>query len=539
MIWRHLVGLTVPLLVMGILFFYGLGTAVLAEELNIANGDIHITGTGYRQGQSQQIAYTGPYTVTGTGSGAIVVESGAHDITISNLQITVSGTPAIQVDAGATLRLTVEGENRLTGGSGFAGICVAPAYDAQWHYDADASGKLYLSGDGTLGAVGGAYGGGAGISGNGEDQRGGDSVDFGLVCVTENFTGVLEASGGASSVYVDGENAFGGGAGIGSGGFNMGYINNYQDISPYYWGEVFGRIELHGGTIRAHSAGNGAGIDGGGGQGEDTASSQITLLISGGSITAQGGTLGAGIGGGAICDGGRIRISGGSISATAGPCEDSMGAAGIGGGNDSSVREVSITGGTVTARASGGAAGIGGETNTSYSPVHYGDEDGQVSPDRTGIISISGDGASVYAYGGTGQRSSATYGGAGIGSGYPTANQDRSVAFHISITNGASVRAFGGYHAQAIGYGYRPTDYTGYGITLELDDSIFLWAQNADYYQPALAAATKYNAALHQLFQRQPLSDGLYGRRQKCLRTRQPSGARLPGPAVRRSRRDV
>lgn len=462
MIRRHFVGLTVPLLVMGILIFCGLGTAVLAEELNIANGDIHITETGYRQGQSQQIAYTGPYTVTGTGSGTIVVESGTHDITITNLQITASGTPAIQVDAGATLRLTVEGENRLTGGSGFAGICVAPAYDSEMNYDADASGKLYLSGDGTLGAMGGAgdavsgtYGGGAGIGGNGEDQRGGDSVDFGLVCVTENFTGILDATGGAASVYKDGENAFGGGAGIGSGGFNMGYINNYQDISPYYWGEVFGRIELHGATLRARSAGNGAGIGGGGGQGEDTASSQITILISGGSITAQGGTLGAGIGGGAICDGGRIRISGGSISATAGPCEDSMGAAGIGGGNDSSVREVSITGGTVTARASGGAAGISGGTNTSYSPVHYGDVDGQVSPDRTGAISISGDGASVYAYGGTGQGFSGGYGGAGIGSGYPTANQDRSVAFHISITNGASVRAFGGYHAQAIGYGYR------------------------------------------------------------------------------------
>lgn len=241
MIRRHFVGLTAPLLVMGILFFCGLGTAALAEELNIANGDIHITETGYTQGQSPQIAYTGPYTVTGTGSGAIVVESGTHDITISNLQITASGTPAIQVDAGATLRLTVEGENRLTGGSGFAGICVAPAYDAQWHYDADASGKLYLSGDGTLGAVGGAgdaahgaYGGGAGIGGNGEDQRGGDSVDFGLVCVTENFTGVLEASGGASSVYVDGENAFGGGAGIGSGGFNMGLIDNYTKPGLYY-----------------------------------------------------------------------------------------------------------------------------------------------------------------------------------------------------------------------------------------------------------------------------------------------------------------
>lgn len=234
MIRRHFVGLMAPVLVMGILIFCGLGTAALAEELNIANGDIHITETGYRQGQSQQIAYTGPYTVTSTGSGAIVVESGAHDITISNLQITASGTPAIQVDAGATLRLTVEGENRLTGGSGFAGICVAPAYDAQWHYDADASGKLYLSGDGTLGAMGGAYGGGAGIGGNGEDQRGGDSVDFGLVCVTENFTGILDATGGAASVYKDGENAFGGGAGIGSGGFNMGLIDNYTKPGLYY-----------------------------------------------------------------------------------------------------------------------------------------------------------------------------------------------------------------------------------------------------------------------------------------------------------------
>lgn len=70
-----------------------------------------------------------------------------------------------------------------------------------------------------------------------------------------------------------------------------------------------------------------------------------------------------------------------------------------------------------------------------------------------------------------------------------------SVAFKISITNGASVRAYGGYHSQAIGYGYRPTDYTGYGITLELDDSIFLWAQNVDYYQPALVAVTNYDDA--------------------------------------------
>lgn len=66
MIRRHLVGLMVPVLV--ILIFCGLGTAALAEELDIAKGAIHITETGYSQGESLQIEHTGPYTVTGTGS---------------------------------------------------------------------------------------------------------------------------------------------------------------------------------------------------------------------------------------------------------------------------------------------------------------------------------------------------------------------------------------------------------------------------------------------------------------------------------------
>lgn len=319
-----------------------------------------------------------------------------------------------------------------------AGICVEPAYDASWDYDADASAKLTISGDGTLAvtggdgdAVGGTYGGGAGIGGNGEDQRGGDSVDFGTVIVSSGFTGTLEATGGASSKYVDGANAFGGGAGIGSGGFNMGYVNNYTSVSPYYWGEVFGSVEIAGGTIEATSEGNGSGIGGGGGQGEDTAASHISVTIAGGIVTSVGGTLGAGIGGGAICDGGTISISGSgtTVVAEAGPNEDSIGAAGIGGGNDASVSAVTISGGcTVEATASGGAAGIGGGTNTSYSNVHYGDEDGTLTPDKVGTISISGEGTSVIARGSTGEGYSGLYGGAGIGSGYPTANNARSVA---------------------------------------------------------------------------------------------------------------
>jgi hypothetical protein len=485
-------------------------------NLDLSNGSIIITSNGYTVGDSTtETAYTGGYAVeqanTETTNNTIVIESGNIDMTIRGLNVEATNTPAIWVKAGATLNLTVEGDNALTGGSyanadgigGFAAICVEPAYDVDWNYDAEACGALYLSGSGSLMATGGAgdmiggtYGGGAGLGGNGEDQFGGASVDFGLVCITENFTGLLTATGGAGSAYIDGANAFGGGAGIGGGGFNMGYINNYEDVSPYYWGEVAGRIEIHGGSITATSNGNGAGIGGGGGQGEDSASSQITINITDGNITTTGGARGAGIGGGALCDGGYITVSGGAVAAHAGTNEDSMGAAGLGGGNDASVSSVIISNGAqITAIASGGAAGIGGGTNTSYSNVHYGDMNGDVSASRVGKISISGEGTVVSAHGGTGVGySGSKYGGAGIGSGYPVANNARSVAFDISITDGASVRAYGGYHAQAIGYGYRPTDYIGYGITLTLDDTIFLWAQNADYYQPALVAVTEYNS---------------------------------------------
>lgn len=228
MIRKYLVGPMVPVLVLVILIFCGLGTAALAKELDIADGEIHITETGYTQGQSQQIAYTGPYTVTGTGSESIVVQSGTHDITISNLTIQSSRASAIEVEAGAVLNLTVEGTNRLSAGSGHAGICVMPTYDANWNYDAEGSAKLYISGSGTLSVTGGdgdltsgKYGGGAGIGGSGQDQLGSDYVDFGLICVTDDFTGTIDATGGKASSDEGEGNKFGGGAGIGSGGFNM------------------------------------------------------------------------------------------------------------------------------------------------------------------------------------------------------------------------------------------------------------------------------------------------------------------------------
>lgn len=458
--------------------------------LDLSDGAITITAGGYKQpATGTETSHTGPFVITqteATTNNTITVESGHAAITIDGLLVEAVDEPAIDVKAGAALQLTVQNANVLTGGNGFAAICVEPAYDGDWNYDQANSATLTVSGDGNLTVTGGdgtqddSFGGGAGIGGNGQDIPG-NGVDFGSVIITSQYTGTIEAVGGNTSA-----SSFGGGAGIGGGGFNMDH---------YPWGHVAGQIEVQNGTIIAVSNGNGAGIGGGGGQGYDTATSAIAIQLNGGTIHAAGGTLAAGIGGGGICDGGFITISNAKVTAEAGSNDGSMGAAGIGGGNDASVSQVHISDGAqVTATASGGGAGIGGGTNTSYSNLHYGDKDGIVTPERTGSIAISGEGTMVNAVGGTGVNDSGYYGGAGIGSGYPTANNARSVAFQIAITEGASVRAYGGYHAQAIGYGYRPTDYIGYGITLVLDDTIFLWAQNADYYQPALVANTTLDA---------------------------------------------
>lgn len=437
--------------------------------------------------------------------GPIVIESGSPTIILNGVTINAAGknAPAIWIKAGATVSLQIEDENTLTGDAGYAAICVDPAYsDDDGSYSPDDSAKLIVSGSGSLKATGGngdpydgMFGGGAGIGGSGQNcdgEMGG--VDFGIIEFSKQFTGTINAYGGkayaVSGEFESNDCSFGGGAGIGSGGF---------DCTECDWGIVCGRITIQNGTIIANDGlandAVGAGIGGGTGGLEswDTDSSDISIPITGGNITAQGGSLSAGIGGGSVCDGGNVKISGGTVLAKAGEVDDSLGASGIGGGNDGGLYRIDITGGQVTAIASGGSAGIGGASNTSRSKVQSGDMYGARSEGKVGIINISGKDTVVSAYGGTGIGSFGTYGGAGIGAGYPIANNDKSVAFDISIKDGATVNAYGGYHAQAVGYGYRPSNYTGYGIKLVLDDTISLWTQNYDCFQPALVAATEYD----------------------------------------------
>jgi len=481
-----------------------LTASAASETLDLTNGNIVITDTGYSVGGASEIQWTDGYVIESSVSpsaSTIQVISGTHDITLNNVTINASGSSSIRVEPGAQVTLMLTGDNTLTGGGGFAAISVAPAYDAQGNYSEADSASLTLTGGGTLKAAGGdglpgnqsgsiGYGGGAGIGGDGQTVSG-DGVDFGTIIISNEFTGTLITTGGAEKTS-NTSYSYGGGAGIGSGGMNG---------ADYYWGSVYGNISIHNGSIEASSNGSGAGIGGGSAYGFDTVASQINVTISDGTVTSTGGILGAGIGGGSLCDGGIISISGGLVTAQAGANDGSMGAAGIGGGDNAAPSSVTITGGTISAVANGGAAGIGGGTNTTYSYVFDYDNDVNGNVGNKGIIAISGENTTVYAYGGTGTGSTGTFGGAGIGSGYPTANNQRSVAFDISVTDQAKVYTHGGYHAQAIGYGFRPNTsnpdnyYTGYGITLELDDTVTLWALNADFRQPALVAPTVHDAS--------------------------------------------
>lgn len=174
-------------------------------------------------------------------------------------------------------------------------------------------------------------------------------------------------------------------------------------------------ITITGGTITARggSTGSAAGIGGGSwGSGNNIAISggDVTAIgsvyasgiggeldgsnitISNGKVTAIGGDQGgAGIGGGFWASGSDITISGGEVEATGGDL-----AAGIGGGNGGNGTDIEISGGKVTAKGGMSGAGIGGGCRGTGSD-----------------ITISGD-AQVKAQGGTENEEGA---GAGIGNG--------------------------------------------------------------------------------------------------------------------------
>ena len=177
-------------------------------------------------------------------------------------------------------------------------------------------------------------------------------------------------------------------------------------------------ITITGGTITARggSTGSAAGIGGGSwgsgnnitiSGGDVTAIGSVyasgiggeldgsNITISNGKVTAIGGDQGgAGIGGGFWASGSDITISGGDVEATGGDL-----GAGIGGGNRGHGSNIEISGGKVTAKGGMSGAGIGGGCRGTGSS-----------------ITISGD-AQVKAQGGTEYNENEEGAGAGIGNG--------------------------------------------------------------------------------------------------------------------------
>ena len=95
-----------------------------SKELDLADGSIVITETGYTQGNAEsETAYTGEYTISGTTTeNTITVTGGDHTIMLNGVNIDVSGVSegvpcAFAIESGeVTLVLADESENTLKSG---------------------------------------------------------------------------------------------------------------------------------------------------------------------------------------------------------------------------------------------------------------------------------------------------------------------------------------------------------------------------------------------------------------------------------------
>ncbi|MCQ2517438.1 MAG: hypothetical protein MJ119_01635, partial [Lachnospiraceae bacterium] len=148
---------------------------------------------------------------------------------------------------------------------------------------------------------------------------------------------------------------------------NTGKLKAYGDSAASGIGggmlEGCGLITINGGGISAvggggkmmEVSGGGFGFCGGGAGigGGYSNTSNDTVTVNGGIVTAQGNELGAGIGGGGYGESGAVTINGGTVTAIG-----SQYGAGIGGGGFKDGGSLTVNGGTVTAESEFGA-GIG------------------------------------------------------------------------------------------------------------------------------------------------------------------------------------
>lgn len=381
---------------LALLLTAGIPMAALAEEYDLANGNITVKADNSGQYVSQEGVVTNEKQTTETvikqadntadTGNTITVETsdGAKaELTIEDLNVSSGNTSAIDVKGSSEAEITLKGDNKLE------------TDDASVIHVSE--GHVTITGDGTLYADNDSDSKHAKIGSNGSEDTSG----------SEDMSGSIHITGNAQVTTGDDrdDHGVGNGAAIGSG----------------QRGNMSGGITIdENATVIASSSEDGAGI-GSGLRGDMSG----TITIGGNAtVTGTSGYDGAGIGSGENGTmSGTITIDG-NAKVTA--WSEKQGA-GIGAGEDAGVSGTIWIGGDakVTAGSDNDGAGIGGG----------GDKDGHIQED--GKIIICGN-AEVIAIG--------EDEGCGIGGG-----EDAEMKGMILICDNANVTAIGGDRAAAIG----------------------------------------------------------------------------------------
>ncbi len=381
---------------LALLLSAGIPMAALAEEYDLANGNIIVSANDSGQYISQEGGVTNEKQTTetvikqadntaATGNTITIETSGGAkaELTIEDLNVSSGNTSAIDVNGSSEAEITLKGDNKLETNNASV-IHVS-------------EGHVTITGDGTLYASNDSDSDHAKIGSNGSEDTSG----------SEDMSGSIHITGNAQVTTGDDrhDHGVGNGAAIGSG----------------RRGNMSGGITIdENATVIASSSEDGAGI-GSGLRGDMSG----TITIGGNAtVTGTSGYDGAGIGSGENGTmSGTITIDG-NAKVTA--WSEKQGA-GIGAGEDSGVSGTIWIGGDakVTAGSDCDGAGIGGG----------GDKDGHIQED--GKIIICGN-AEVIAIG--------EDEGCGIGGG-----EDAEMKGMILICDNANVTAIGGDRAAAIG----------------------------------------------------------------------------------------
>lgn len=271
--------------------------------LDLSEGSITISATGYTQGGGNETPFTGAYTIKQDDkaylTNTVSVTGGTHEITMNDVDIDVSnssGACAFSIETGASVLLKLVGTVTLKSGNTKAGLSVPSGAAVTISADTDSD---ELTAKGAQG--------GAGIGGNKKTSGGNITI----------LSGTVNADGGASA------------AGIGGGDNGTGTGEGES-------------IHISGGMVTATGAG-GAGI-GGGSYAVGTGHSGQIIIDGTATVIANSINYGAGIGGGVSADGtgvsGKIILRG-AANVTAESLNG--GGAGIGSGESTS-KDVHLTG---------------------------------------------------------------------------------------------------------------------------------------------------------------------------------------------------